>query len=216
MAKVVGPLHSTEARGSVGSLTYNTWRGIRTVKTRAGPAGPATGKRLDMLLLGKAASFNWSDISPDQRALWNAFGSAHPEAQWTGDLKRLSGHSWYVRLWVRVTLIDGTPPDSPPTVPNLCDALIVLAAYDGTFFEVDWAQLPLSGYTTYKVELYRTGPTSAGQAHSLHNAVRLGYTGLPSIWFEEEVLAAGDYTVWIRTVTPTGLVGTWSKTRFTV
>lgn len=214
MAKVVGPLHSTEARGSVGSLTYNTWRGIRTVKTRSGPPGPATGKRLAMLELGRDASYAWASLSDDQRKLWDDYGNTHQEQQWTGQPKRLSGHSWWVRLWVRCSLYSITPPEHPPTQILRSHLVSVGCTRVASKIFVSWlVDCPLIPNPDY-LELYVAGPKSRGRKLTLHDAVRLNQIiELSNTGSNFTHGGYGAYTIFWRAIDGyNGQAGPWGST----
>lgn len=227
MAKVVGPLHSTEARGSVGGLTYNTWRGLRTVKGRGGPAGPATGQRLAMLQLGKAASINWGLLGPDQRDAWNLFGNRQLLLDWTGQHKRNSGHSWYVSCWVRSTLLEQTPPDDPPALLNTWRGSNYGAyhtpqpegdppVYYYSIITVSWILADIPPDQQYYVELYLAGPASAGRQLTIHDAVRVGASIADDTYAAANADHNGSYRIFARPVTATGLVGPWFSAPITI
>ena len=210
MAKVIGPLHSSEARGSVGALTYNSWRGVSIVKGRAGPIGPATGSRLAMLQLGKAASFNWSEISPADRDAWNHYGDTHLETQWTGTPKRLSGHSWYVRCYVRATLLDQTPPSSPPAADVRTEVTFLTPGIGPGALVLEWSYMPFQPPPTHMIEFYSAHELSAGHQINFCNAVRLTYTYLTDQSIELDIPPVGYYRYWARAAGLTGLVGPWT------
>jgi len=216
MAKVVGPLHSTEARGSVGSLTYNTWRGMRIVKARGGPPGPATGARLDMLLLGKAASFNWSELTDRERIAWNLYGNQHQETQWTGLPKRLSGHSWYVRIYVRMQLLGISLPYSVPAFPITWDAFITLIDVSPGQVDVLWDIATNEPPLDYKTEVYLAGPASAGRTLTIHDALRIGFEDASTSDYLFASGPVGHYRAFARSVSQEGLVGTWSSAPFEI
>lgn len=211
MAIVVGPLHSEEARGSVGELTYNTWRGKSTVKTRSGPPGPATGARLAMLQLGKAASFAWSDLTDDQRAAWNLFGNTHQESDWTGTSKRLSGHSWYVRIYVRMSIESHTPRSDPPDT-FVTRRITTFDLYpDAEIIYLNWYYAPGGGAGTDRLEVYRAGPSSAGRTLTMHDAARLFSIPLSGSPYDTYPPASGKYTYFVRIINTQGMAGPWAS-----
>lgn len=59
MAKVTLPLMSAEARGKVGGLIYNTWRGNSTVKIKKAPAQPRTARQLLIRAFATTCSRAW-------------------------------------------------------------------------------------------------------------------------------------------------------------
>jgi hypothetical protein len=169
-----------------------------------------------MLQLGKAASFNWSDLTDAERAAWNTYGNTHLETQWTGTPKRLSGHSWHVRIFVRLTLLGLSPLDSPPVGQATRTPVITFAGYEGGELEIDWAWTPSGPTGGDYIEFYLAGPTSAGRTRTLHDAARFSSWLLSSaVHFWTLSLASGRYTVFARTVTTEGLVGPWVRADFT-
>lgn len=216
MAIVTQPLASAEARGSVGGLTYNTWRGKHTVKTRTGPSREPTEDQLYILALGKAASNAWSLLSDDQRAAWNHYGNENPLPHWTGQTKRLSGHSWYVKTWVRSTLVGETPVDDPPALPNN-DLLTDFVATPGaSSCYVTWTTTIDEQIMGHYIECWLTKPLSAGRSPTIHDADRKGYaTDLDSA-FDFTSLAAGTYTAFFRPCNAVGLIGPWQSIKFTI
>lgn len=216
MAIVTQPLGSAEARGSVGGLTYNTWRGKRTVKTRSGPTAEPSEKMLEMIGYAQLANAEWKALTDEQRAAWRDWAAIQREPHWTGQDKRLTGHNWFVRLFVRQTLIFETPADTPPnyTIPHhlVLTALADVAGTLGLF----WSYVPWADDADYYVQIYLTAPLSAGRNATLHDAQRnteVTYTGgsaglIPT--------APGTFTAFARLLHVTGLASSWQSIRTTI
>jgi len=207
MAKVVGPLHSTEARGSVDTLTYSTWRGIRTVRTRAGNSDPASGTRLEALLLGKAASFNWATIGDARRQAWERYSSDHPEPDWTGTNRRISGHAWYVRLHTRASLWGYPPIDDPPDIPVGCrlDSFRV-ATFPGVIV-LTWTGEILDQTYEQIAELYEATNQSPGRKLTMRDATRKDLTLFDTYFFEFPQVPGTQYRWWLRAADSSGQAG---------
>jgi len=77
MAVVTQPLGSSEARGSVGGLTYSTWRGKHTVRTRQGPTREPTTDQLVYIALLTEFSQGWNTLTPEQRTHWRDWARDH-------------------------------------------------------------------------------------------------------------------------------------------
>jgi len=165
MAKVSGPLHASEARGKVGGLVYNSWRGFATVKAKHAPAQPQSSKQLLVRALCVTCARAWQALAA--QADWNYYSTIHTLVDWTNTPKRLSGANWYTMLSTRL-LKRGLPVQlEPPTVPAP-DALTSLTALDaGDHIEVDWLPLLATGQN---VEIWIDGPHSPGRAGSIPNS----------------------------------------------
>ena len=209
MAKVINPLNSTEARGKVGGLVYNTWRGIRTVKTNTAPSGQGVGKRAAAFDLIVQAGKRWATLTDTQRQAWRDWAKQHVEPHWTGTDKRLPGYSWYVRIQVNRQWLSQGYQDTPPL--SRC-----MVSFNGLHLELsapdfvarwDPSDSPLPGvcYTTAFV----AGPHSPGYHATLHDAVRdaiSDYSTGEYDYFTEEL---GTFTVFLRAHNADGMPGTW-------
>jgi len=114
MAKVIGPLHSTEARGVIGGLIYNTWRGIRNIKRMTSPAQPRTQRSLQIRAWTIRLVRAWQSLSAGNQGLWNDYAAAHPLIDWTGIAKRITGANWYVALGLRLLDMGKSLVSTPP------------------------------------------------------------------------------------------------------
>jgi len=77
MAKVIGPLHSSEARGRMGGLVFNTWRGLNVVKQSTSPANPRTIAQLNIRAIAVGQARGWQGESAANQAAWDAYASTH-------------------------------------------------------------------------------------------------------------------------------------------
>lgn len=193
MAKVVGPLHSSEARGKMGGLVYNSWRGFATVKAKHAPAQPQSQKQLLVRAICVVCSRAWQLLLT--KADWTAYANTHTLVDWTNSPKRLTGANWYVmlstRLLKRGTVAVATPPAVlPPT------ALTTLTALDaGNHIEVDWTP---RASADENVEIWIDGPHSPGKAGSFPNA-RYNMDGVGIVGAANTgPCPAGRYTIYAR------------------
>jgi hypothetical protein len=165
MAKVIGPLHASEARGKAGGLVYNTWRGFATVKAKHAPAQPRSAKQLAVRAVAIMLVRKWADLT--NQADWNAYATAHPLTDWTNSPKRLSGANWYVMLNLRQFRNMGVTVDTPPVV-NAPDPVTDFNAVGGAdLITVSWSSP--SGAND-RIEFWLDGPHTAGRQGSLPRA----------------------------------------------
>jgi hypothetical protein len=198
MAKVVGPLHASEARGKVGGLVYNSWRGFATVKAKHAPAQPQTSAQLLVRAIAVACSRAWQLLT--NQADWVTYANSHTLVDWTNTPKRLTGANWYVmlstRLLKRAIAAVVTPPIVLPPI-----ALTSLTAIDaGDHIEVDW--LPLLS-ATENVEIWIDGPHSPGRQGSIPNA-RYNMDGTGTVGAANTgPCPVGRYTIYARVISIT-------------
>lgn len=198
MAKVVGPLHASEARGKMGGLVYNSWRGFATVKAKHAPAQPQSTKQLLVRAICVVSARAWALLST--QALWNAYAQTHTLVDWTNSPKRLTGANWYVMLSTRLLKRAIAVVTTPPIVAAPA-ALTTLTATDaGDHIEVDWTPL-LSA--TNNVEIWIDCPHTAGRSGSLpralYNMDGVGTVGAANTG----PCPVGRYTIYARVISIT-------------
>lgn len=207
MAKVIGPLHSTEARGVFGAGIFNTWRGIRTVKRMTSPAQPRTKRALQIRAYTIQLVRHWQTLAASVHAEWNHYADEHPLLDWTGVAKRITGCNWFVGLNLRLLdlgmVLEPEPPLVAPPLP--------LAAYDvlgGTrLISASWT--PTAG-TNLSVQVMMYGPHSPGKQGKIERATLAGYVEGETPPFSVTGVLPGFYTVWSRVVSEDdGQVSTW-------
>jgi hypothetical protein len=116
MAIVTGPLHSSEARGSVGALVYNTYHGHSYVKARSTPTIEYSDLQITTRALMVDVIAFWRSISALDRGTWSQFSQEHQFAHWTGTDKRLTPWAWFARCNFRLKQL-GEPMISTPPYP---------------------------------------------------------------------------------------------------
>jgi hypothetical protein len=216
MAIVTAPLMSAEARGSVHHLTFNTWRGKNTVKLRSGPHVPDTGGRLAALQFAHDADANWKALQPSEREAWNDWAAQQREPHWTGQDLRLTGHNWFVRIYVRQSLTSG---DATMLIPNYAIHYTLEGFYLDTFagsLRAWWTYADFPEPGDYWVEVYLTAPLSAGRNATIHNATRVAAWTIDSPPVILRASAAGTFTAFGRFVHLTGLVTPYQSSRLTI
>lgn len=198
MAKVVGPLHASEARGKMGGLVFNSWRGFATVKAKHAPAQPRTQKQLLVRAICVICARAWQLLTT--QADWTTYANTHTLVDWTNTPKRLTGANWYVMLSTRLLKRALAVVDTPPIV-IAPDALTTLTAVDaGDHIEVDWTPTLLA---TENVEIWIDGPHSPGRAGSFINA-RYNMDGTGTVGAANTgPCPVGRYTIYARVISIT-------------
>jgi hypothetical protein len=203
----MSPLHSTEARGRVGGLVFNTWRGLSTVKSNSSPAQPRSATQLAVRSLVTHLTRKWATLDPTARLHWNDYAAAHTEIDWTGNPKRLSGMNWYVRCNTRIAQCGAALITEPPSVAAP-DPIVSFQATDAALnIHLMWQAAPASDLTA---DFYVLGPHSKGVLAKIERAKRglLWPAQTPDINIPYK--AVGHYTVWARIISETtGLASPW-------
>lgn len=209
MAKITGPLHSVEARGRMGGLIYNSWRGISYAKAFAGPSQPRSERQLFIRAFVTQLVRDWQSITQLQRDDWNDYAAAHPEIDWTGNSRRLTGLNWFVRCNLRLIDLDQSPIDAAPDVAAP-DPVSGFAAADGVD-AIDYSWDATAG-TNLSVDVWLYGPHSPGEIGQLPKARHNLYAAGESAAATTDPADPGFYTVFYRTIDEdTGLDSTWQK-----
>ena len=198
---------SIEARGRIGGLIANSWRGISYVKAWSSPAQPRTKIQLQIRAWTAYLIRLWQTIGDTAHDAWNDYAVAHPAIDWTGNPKRLAGVNWYLRCNLRLLQNGLDIIAAPPAVPAPA-AVTDFACSDGVLSSaVTWT--PTEG-TNLLVEIWVHGPHSKGLNGSITRAKRI--SGVPG---ESGATALNDlivarYTVFCRVIDEdTGLASPW-------
>ena len=203
------PMMSVEARGTVGGLTYNTWRGINYVKTCTSPTGQGTGPRLVAQAKLIAAAKLWATAGNTNRAAWNQWAIDHPVTNWTGTPERLTGMNWFVRCNITLARLGLAAVQTAPAAaaPNPIVGFAVSNPAD--YIQVAWTA-PQTG--SYKMEWFGVGPISAGIEPKIQSASWIGFQA-PTDFAGAIVYTPsqpGRYTIFGRVVsTISGLSSSW-------
>jgi hypothetical protein len=214
MAKVTAPLFSAEARGRVGGIVYNTWRGLATVKIKKAPAQPRTARQLIVRAYAKQLAQAWAVVSDVNRALWNAYAAAHPTTDGMGAPIRQTGLNWWLGLGSRLLDMAKSLVQTPP-VTGAPEAVIAFVPTGGS--GTISCAFTAHGGTTTSIELYLWGPHSAGIIPSLIRAKFKSRGPAETTPLVISSLGAGLYTVWARNVSETdGQASGWVSSNATV
>ncbi len=200
MAKVLNPLMSTAARGKMGGLVFNQWRGLNTVKGFKSPSQPRTTRQLAIRAILASLSRAWASITASQRSAWGVWAAAHTVADWTGTAVRMTAENAYIKLNALLSdMGKATIADPPTAAAPTSVAGFVPTGGDG---QISCAWTARTG-TADTVDLWVQGPHSAGVTPSLVKARHNTYAPGETTPYVITGLAAGLYTVWARTVSET-------------
>jgi hypothetical protein len=216
MAKLTQPLGSSEARGKVGGLVYNTWRGISYVRSKVTPEAKEPGLREAMMAYTIAAARRWADLSDAQRTAWYNFSLQHLEPDWTGNDKRLLGYHWYVRINVRTQWHFADWQDAPPDHPCRAGQALPYATAGADYFELSWTWNVPPADPWYYLEIWITPPLSAGRNATIKDARFLTYETLSTCYLFQGGLTPGTYTIFTRQITKQGMIGVFESCRFSI
>jgi len=216
MAKVDGPLHSSEARGRMGSLVYNTWRGICYVKSHRDPDTQFTNPQIYIRGLTALCTARWQTLSALQHAAWQQYANDHLETSCTGQLTRLTGYNWFVRANVRRLLLGLAIQDTPPTHQVAHVVVPIVATPAGNVIELSWdATAPYTPADLW-YEFWLTGPHSPGAYPTIRNAYRYGACLYDDAFYELFNLPSGWFSLWVKPIHSQGTSGITAKLQFTV
>jgi hypothetical protein len=208
MPKVKNPLFSQEARGGIGGLVYNTWRGQNYVKTNTSPTGQGTAKRLAAQAIITTVSKLWQGLSDAQRAAWSQYAIDHPVTDWTGSPKRLTGMNWYMSCNSQLTRITASLIDDPPSAAGP-DPVVDWAITDTTGdLTATWTSPTAPGDI---LDVSLVGPISAGVQAKIEKSLFLVFAA-PSASQPLTLVssaAVGRYTAFVKVIQgASGLVST--------
>ena len=214
MAKVTNPLFSSEARGKVGGIIFNTWRGFSTVKVKKSPAQPRTARQMLIRAFCVTCSRVWATISQVNRDGWTAYATAHPDVDWTNTPKRLTGINFYTRCGVRLLDLAKSVPSTCPVVaaPAAVEALVATGAAG----QISCAFTASAG-TDISIDLWTQGPKSAGVLGSIVRAKHKIYGPGETTPLVIPTLTPGLYQVYARHISEVnGLASPFVTTTATV
>lgn len=200
MAKVTNPLFSSEARGRVGGIVFNTWRGAHTVKVKISPAQPRSARQTAVRAYVTTLSKAWAVLSDAQRLAWTEWANAHPLTDWAGTKLRSTGLNVFLALNSRKLdqslLMNPAPPTSAAPI-NPANMVITPGA--GTMSIAFTAY----GGTATQIEAYLYGPHSAGRAPTFVKAKFKQRGPAETTPLVITGLIAGLYSVYLRAVSET-------------
>jgi hypothetical protein len=212
--KVMNPLMSSEARGRLGGIQANTWRGISYLKANCSPCQPRTSLQLKIRVWSTKLVRAWQLLNQAQRDSWNDYATTHPEIDWTGNPKRLTGLNWWVRNNIHAWLAGQVGYVSVPTVPAPNTPDDFAAAGGASQAICTWTDP--AGAAAH-LDIWMFGPHSAGVLAKIERATHKAMANAATETETITALIAGRYTFWARVIDDnTGLAGTWISSSCTV
>lgn len=208
MAKCLGPLHSSEARGRVGGLVFNTWRGGATCKAKHAPAQPRSSLQLAARAYASQLARMWgTTLDATDRKTWNDYAVAHQDKDWTGTNVRLSGLNWFIRCSSRLLAMGNTVVHTAPLVAAP-DPIVSFQALDGVLLlRMMWQA---AAGTDLTADFWLEGPFSNGRLSKIQRAKHNCFHAAQTPDFNIAPLGAGHYTVYARIISEVnGLASTW-------
>lgn len=205
MAKVTGPLHSSEARGGVGGVVFNSYRGMAVVKAKTAPAQPNSTKQLQQRARTSTISRLWSSCV--NKAAWESYASAHPHVDGLGNSVRSSGINSFMAINNLLSRFNFPLLDLPPTAPPPSAPLPFTAV--GAVASVIVNSLTSDPEVIF-VEYLLDGPRSAGASGSLSNARFFSWLAADGDDKTLAPLRPGRFTVYVRSFSvENGQVSPW-------
>jgi len=211
MAKVTGPLGSSEARGAVGDRVYGSWRGFNVVRSRVTPKNEISGLRIPMQNLMRTWAPLWATLDPQTRQAWYDFAAQHVEPDWTGQDLQLPAWNWWIRTQIRRDHDSLPASDLPPDSACLTDITTLLFYNSVGYLTLEWLMTPDDDLFNYRLEAWLTHAHSPGRKPTLHDAHWLNIYAASDIATTITVPAPGYYTLFIRPIHASGMAGNWSR-----
>lgn len=200
MAKVIAPLMSASARGKVGGIIFNVWRGISTVKIFKSPANPQSERQLAMRAILKTLSQAWAALTDGQRTGWNDWADAHPVSDWTGTPIRMTGENAFIKCnSLRLDQGSAQVATAPTASAPASVAGLVLTPGSG---QISVAHTSPGGTAT-AIDIWLDGPLSAGRQPDLTRATHQSYSPAETSPTVVSGLTAGIYDLYARHVSET-------------
>ena len=162
MARVLNPLMSGQAKGTIGGITLSNWKGLHTARMQSIPARRLrTTQPRNRSLIGFLAR-EYGTTTDGQRDLWETYALNHPHPDGFGGTFIMSGQNAYVMLnhtAIRlggITKLQVTPPTDPPpaTIENF---IVTTGVGNPGEIDIDWT-LAGTPVATDHYELRIAGP----------------------------------------------------------
>jgi hypothetical protein len=203
MVKVTGPLHSVEARGRLGDLEYNTWRGLSVVRVHKDPDPPISTRQQTQQANFKAITLVWKTLTDAQRATWTNYADRHPGLDWSGKPIHMSGFNAYCKLNAWRQFLSATLLTTAPAMCFFPILTTMAINYEGVDPILTFNFTTFSGSSQYDTLLRSAGPYSAGRQADIHHAVYVvhGTLASKSLTIPHAGLEVNKYYgYWLRSV----------------
>lgn len=205
MAVVIGPLHSSEARGAVGSLVYNSHRGRAYVKSNTHPTTQYSDKQIAMRAHMVPVIALWQSISNAQRSCWEQFANEHLFPHWTGSDLRLSGWNWFAKANFLLEMLGQSLQSNPPSLVTSIPLFPFLSDAGEGYIDVGWTTPETPPVPDWLMLFYIAGPHSSARHPSIKMASFVGSTAFMDGIYDITPLAPGWYTVFMKPLSLQGI-----------
>lgn len=173
MARVLNPLMSERAKGTIGGVTFASWKGMPVARRMPIPSRRRrTTQPMNRSLLG-FLSREYTTLTSGQRELWETYSLNHPHDDGFGGTFILSGQNTYIMLnhpAVRlfgVGMLQVTPPVDPPSTSARDFTAITGVGNPG---EIDLAWFTYGAATNGdKFEIRQAGPFQSPARQEVHS-----------------------------------------------
>ena len=198
MVQVTGPLHSGEARGSIGDLTYYSFRGRSYVRLKSDPPTVFSQSQLDHQARIRNAVVAWAALTDAQRLLWDNFSAAHYDLDWRGTPIHLTGVNLFTRSFVQLAVVSTTiTPLLPKALfPRLYGSLAFIPYSEACPIAYSSPSQPDIG--SMKSVLKLCGPLKATQKPDLRHAAIHSVVSYETGLFYVDLVVDKWYGAWVK------------------
>lgn len=199
MAKVTGPLHSTEARGKVDALQYNTWRGLHVVKSIGQPQTQYSDPQKAARAVTAALAPAWEGLNEWTRDLWRVCAELYRQPDWTGSDRPLHAQAAFIKCNYHRLAYQFTYNDRPALLHEYRTLGGLTATPSPGEVAVEWNQSQWGEPSDLFVHGTIQGPYSIGRRPDITHRRFWAYCNFGEGLLNPGPLADGHYTVWLRT-----------------
>lgn len=216
MARVLNPLMSEKAKGSVAGVTFASWKGLPVVRRQPIPSRRMrTTQPKNRSIMG-FLSREYGTLTDAQRDLWENYALNHPRDDGFGGTFIMSGQNAYVslnhtavRMWLIGALMTEPPTDPPPA--SIYAISVVTGATDPGDIDLVWAHAG-SPVVEDKNEIRIAGPFQSPARQEVHSRFRTisSTTGEVSMLTLSGLVEDTWYWINMRYVDHFGQVTAWN------
>lgn len=215
-AKITGPLHSTNAVGSIGGcLTYNNWRGIQYVKKLTPPSQPRTARQLEIRGFMSILALAWQGLTDAQRLGWNVWADAHqPNDDQFGRPTPWSGFNAFTGLNMLVQDTVGTFAQTAPVVVGP-DPVVALTCVEN-IADVDFTWTSPGG-TNFVCDIWKVTFASVARNPNIQLFKHFVYVDAEDGLYTDTAPGGGTHHYFVRIIDEdNGQSSTWERVRVTM
>jgi hypothetical protein len=199
VAKVKLPLSSAEARGKVGDVQYNTWRGLHVVKSIGTPLTQHSPAQDAARAVTAALAAAWTSLTSAQRALWQLSAGLYRQPDWTGNDRPLHGQACFIKAnWLRLSLLSTWNPIPMPR--NEFRVMTAFEAYQsGSDMMFEWGTGFYPDEDALWIQIRGQNLLSPARTPDIHYSKHLGYTLFDAALIGLDGPPPGTTAYWLRT-----------------